>query len=467
MNESTASSTFQNRGVRPYRVEHRRNEADNYQTNLNSIYDRSIDKERRIKASQSTSIEEAPELALIKLIITEIENGRPGPLAKYLDQLPLNDIDLQASDDLLVMLLMEAWTYGQAIIVPTILDAWRKVYPKEERMPFYIYLTMLPKLTTEALNFIYVKGLSSRGVTYFGIMTDLINNHNFETIMACKRLTDAYGSMGYTMLKNLYDIAMEERNAPASNYLASKIVSIAPYQDIPPWVLDFRTYSAGVITADEELPTYEETEFLPSDIEIELPSDNILIEMYDSGEVEHNMSRSEFISAIEKMNTANKMNTFRPILQRMVYRYRQNDTNLFRLYGPTILSTYPTLNELRYGGLRMFLSIEHPEQDLEQLVEKEDWFTGSCDFCLLQIRRRWHAVRRPIATGGWYGCYCSWTCIRKSMAEPNRFDAIPDDDILTRLMVDEMETQISTIGIQDRRNNGNIVSLTGYEDIEL
>lgn len=39
-----------------------------------------------------------------------------------------------------------------------------------------------------------------------------------------------------------------------------------------------------------------------------------------------------------------------------------------------------------------------------------NWFTGICETCGIKIPEFYYAIRAPVRTGGWAGCYCSLKC---------------------------------------------------------
>ena len=42
------------------------------------------------------------------------------------------------------------------------------------------------------------------------------------------------------------------------------------------------------------------------------------------------------------------------------------------------------------------------------------WFNGKCNFCECEIPNKKIALRIPLEGGGWYGCFCSISCIQDS-----------------------------------------------------
>ncbi len=110
----------------------------------------------------------------------------------------------------------------------------------------------------------------------------------------------------------------------------------------------------------------------------------------------------------------------------------QDNVNLFRVLGPVNPSADIDYSELTidlkdddgnltgetepdedkiFGGARMFLDLTS-EYDEEQDEHLSEWFFGSCIQCHSRIKYKHYAVRQPIITGGWFGCYCSWDCVR-------------------------------------------------------
>lgn len=102
------------------------------------------------------------------------------------------------------------------------------------------------------------------------------------------------------------------------------------------------------------------------------------------------------------------------------------DDELFKRFGPSNTSLDEDLTDNHictiYGGHRMFLCNEFEDVYVDDEIVDNDnvnydkitskWFTGSCDTCFKPIRHSHYAVRVPIVSGGWIGCYCSWKCVK-------------------------------------------------------
>jgi len=150
-----------------------------------------------------------------------------------------------------------------------------------------------------------------------------------------------------------------------------------------------------------------------------------------------------------------------PILQDQALANLQSDIKLYRLLGPANPFMDADTEELEYGGERMFLSVKYEQADDDDR-QVLDWFTGSCLVCSRQIRKRYHAVRRPIVSGGWSECFCTWQCVRIRLTQLAELYSLPEEVseasenyTLAKSMVDYYEQQILQIGIQDRIIIGN------------
>lgn len=142
----------------------------------------------------------------------------------------------------------------------------------------------------------------------------------------------------------------------------------------------------------------------------------------------------------------------------------QDNRDIFRVYGPVNLFSDTDFSDLRnengdldiniiFGGARMFTDMTL-EYNYEDDLPMDDWFLGYCLQCSTRIRAYHHAVREPHITGGWRGCYCSWTCVRRFIEmdtehDPDLYNLYVAKIALTR----EYESQINEIGIQDRDYN--------------
>lgn len=91
----------------------------------------------------------------------------------------------------------------------------------------------------------------------------------------------------------------------------------------------------------------------------------------------------------------------------------------FGMINPGRNFRFPMLEDVgsirKYGGSRMLLDVENEVSEDNLLFgedsTQEEWFTGSCLQSDIQIAHPHYAVRRPLASGGWVGCYSEWSYV--------------------------------------------------------
>ena len=133
--------------------------------------------------------------------------------------------------------------------------------------------------------------------------------------------------------------------------------------------------------------------------------------------------------------------------------YLSEDRKLFSYFGPTNMIVGVDLGEdhecCKFGGCRMLLcrcferyDDNQDDQDVPDISDEVEWFTGSCDQCGNIIEHKWYAVRLPLVHGGWSGCYCKWDCVR-----------MQSDNVVLDNLVSINKANVEQIGIQDRSLN--------------
>lgn len=139
-------------------------------------------------------------------------------------------------------------------------------------------------------------------------------------------------------------------------------------------------------------------------------------------------------SDVEKATTPEEQSKILEYIEKELIKLRQNVV-LARLYGPCnpsviIFDAYEHLEDYIHGGPRMMTDIQF-EVDEYTGEGLPHWFTGSCDHCRKKILKMVHAVREPVFTGGWKGCYCSWDCVIDMVLLP-----VADKDDEERLKIE-------------------------------
>lgn len=96
------------------------------------------------------------------------------------------------------------------------------------------------------------------------------------------------------------------------------------------------------------------------------------------------------------------------------------------------------------GPCRMLLcECREYDPDLDQEYDGDmTWFKGKCDGCHLKIRDLSHALRFPVAGGGWKGCFCCFKCLEEKSPYPIKAEE--------RISLNMMKQYIDRIGVMDR-----------------
>jgi hypothetical protein len=115
------------------------------------------------------------------------------------------------------------------------------------------------------------------------------------------------------------------------------------------------------------------------------------------------------------------------LLPILAEEYLNQDTSIaaIRFYGPA--NPFFINNDLHEEeDSRMFTCNIGDHEPFDGLEDERflnrnplGWFTGSCLSCMKRIEFFNYAVRMPMDGGGWKGCYCSFTCVRKDLPRPD------------------------------------------------
>ena len=104
-------------------------------------------------------------------------------------------------------------------------------------------------------------------------------------------------------------------------------------------------------------------------------------------------------------------------------------------FGP--LNAYEGRVCFQSRGCRMFTCLCREEEHSD---DPFSWFEAVCCECGVKISKYWHALRYPMAEGGWFGCYHTWDCMPRFY----------DDLELAR--IEQARATIEAVGIFDRED---------------
>ena len=85
--------------------------------------------------------------------------------------------------------------------------------------------------------------------------------------------------------------------------------------------------------------------------------------------------------------------------------------------------------------------IDYEDTSYNEAVNPFGWFNNICEECGIGIEKMRYALRFPVKDGGWTGCFCSFTCMKKSNIRP-----IEKDD---QFRIQEIKSFIEKIGVFD------------------
>ncbi len=422
----------------------------------------------------------APEdetIVIINEALNSIANRDKQEFGVWLQYIPLENLDRDDTNYLLNRFLVQIVQYNYPEALDVIFDAWQKVYPLEEqgKLSFNTLLFTIDLIEPETLAYVV---LNVDNMTFLNTIDELIPPADIHQVgMVCQKAFDAFYTWkeltedDYKMFKTLQTEAYTQQNTDVYNFLTDKLREISPYAEIPSWAKDFRDKIEGIpVTADTDvnsLPTEVELDIKLETPDVALPPNKELAAMLLEGLKDQvgiemaDKAQEQLVQRLAMAPLAEKLEIIQPIKEIAIGKELEDDIWLYRLYGPPNTQFYPTTEETRVGGARMFSSVLF-DNDFDSGITS-DWFVGFCLQCNLRIRRRWHAMRIPVPGGGWRGCYCSWKCARGSLLEPDAFDEAINPDVMTPALIDSVEQQIISFGIQDRRDNGD--DILDMEDV--
>lgn len=285
-------------------------------------------------------------------------------------------------------------------------------------------------LTINNLKFI-VKSLEYSSFTF--LIYELIElNQTEEEVLAAKKAYEVFGHQSPETLKSLIQVAQEKKNVFMENFLWSLFENVSPFAEFPSWVKDFGMREPPEIQLGHG---YKNT--LKSEEPI-IDEDDIINKLKELGiQFENEQQAKKYIK--ERLEYGYKEDDiFDVVFNKKLLQELYYDERLFRWFGPD--------NPSEVESLRMFDSYVYDyDDDTDQVKE---WFSGFCNNCHFRIRRKVHSLRIPMPTGGWLGCYCSFKCLREGL---KNFEYESKEMLqIVHVMVNILEDEIMTIGIQDR-----------------
>lgn len=394
----------------------------------------------------------------VKVFRDVISQDNDTLLREFIDKSNINfmirNLDYDEADDLFLLILPTVIETNNNEITKILTELWNSSF--YENRSYLSYLFEVPKITDEQLTYL----ISANDAIVDEIMDQLIEGDDtdltYYSITRCLRLFNV------TDLSNIDEFkktAVNFQNFKAEEAINDYSIKLRPFISKPSHVrnvLDLEPLPTDLelnLTLPPIDPDYKQID-LPSDEEIvDLKMSNMVYEGLTYKEEDESFIRQELLRAIDKMSYDEKRSYYLPIMFNLEQRSKKWDDGIFITLGAVnpILGEDYSNTEIpcgKYGGCRMLTCTHFVRSDDVDLDDNEEmnldptsWFTGSCQICSNRIPYWWWSVRLPIRFGGWFGCYCSWDCVR--------LDPRITDTIMSNLIT-FYKNSTDLKGIQDR-----------------
>jgi len=388
------------------------------------------------------------ETGLITLAINFIKNDDIKRLDKALKVMPLEKLKDQ-HQFLLSNFLAVSAGYNRPKAGKLILERWKVIYPEQDKISILPRIFLMRNINLPTLSWLIE---IHDDVTFVEIMDELTEWDNSPNIVtACSRADEIFGLQPHSTYEVVRDHAVDFGNYLVEDYMKEKMVETAPYAPKPEWV---KNWTKDKLLTESELAQKADQESKKEIKGIERITDDEAVDLLTKGLGEFGISIGGIDQAkfaireqLQQATPEQRRELLKPVIRNREEKELESDVLLFRTFGPAhpIIDQDLTLDtpSAKYGGCRMFLC-DLFDYDFE-FDYLEDWFTGSCQECLLKIKYRWYAVRRPRNLGGWENVYCNFQCMRESLLSDGLEPAL-----LQRKLIERFEKRIKKIGIQDR-----------------
>lgn len=407
---------------------------------------------------------------IISYLQSVIGEGNTSELEETLTLIDFENMEFAEAVQLIILLLKNAQIVNSVETANLIYKYNEKFYPSNTPIQFMTILFLEPRCDVELLGFLV--NVVKIDFNFIDIVYELIqinpidpDNYNSSQLrLAFNRCYNVFSHPSVDTLEKLYAVA-KNVNDDLADEIAFKIRQVGKYAEIPEWMIGTSTdmsilsalpkESAVVIPDRKRYPGLEA--LAPSKDLIESMMEHIDDELVINSDCDQPLDNEDIknilLANYNALSLPQKYDLAKEFVEIRDAAAMSDDVTLFITLGPSCPFVGATLEELDYGGARMFTfnQFEYDEdvddfdidEDLHPSIQK-DWFKGYCMQCNLRIRRRWHSVRKPQKYGGWFGCFCSWDCTKNNIIDFNAADPV----LLN--LCDIYETEMYNYGILDR-----------------
>lgn len=372
-------------------------------------------------------------------------------MEKYISVLNLGDLDKTYLDKLFVMWGATCQEYDSnkcaRMLLSCFNDATQSYYT--ETIPYEVYMFTLRSLPDLVLSY-FASVLDDTSPIFIleqlSSATSLEREDVLNGIHRCIGLFSSHKQFKMEDVNTLRQRAYENNHTEIADALGLLWSSLSPPAPRPLWIVVPPTLSTEETLINERAEPIVQKRSASANKTQRLTLDDavdIALSGIDLNSPERRISKDILRSLFQTMTEEERYATLRPCYENASNLFLHDDAELQRILGPAnpLAGADLTLDEdcSKYGGCRMLLCTcfeENPDVEDERV---DDWFTGMCDACERTITKRWYAVRMPLDSGGWQGCFCSVSCMRLKSAT-----------LLNTIFIKNLESQLEDIGIYDR-----------------
>ena len=383
-------------------------------------------------------------------------------LKMYLDQFEIEKTwEQEQFRTACIQMLEVARSVNNMIGAKMIIRKYESKNERQELVPLLTDLYLWDESTVEILRFMAKTYPDEK---FFWHVVNLINVGDVQEILqACVRLDAVFPKQSADVYRGLAKAAEENRRVLLSKWLHAKESDTEEPAAVPEWVRPFNfdpkdlPSTLSLVIPNPPDPNYKLPDAATAATMI-LAYNRLYSIEPSNYDVAHTTLKNTYEIATEDQKKKMMANIFK-------YRYMQeleDNENYFRLLGPAhAMASFNSANInhpcLKYGGCRMFICQHHVEfEDSDEVGFPDDWFIGKCMYrkCQKIIESRVHAIREPVRSGGWFGCFCSAEHLTAFMDEENGGYQVDPNQLVE---VQEIVEDLKRIGIQDRIEAGPIV----------
>lgn len=378
----------------------------------------------------------------VDLIAETIDKNNMEELRLFLQVSPLNTTDQQSNEQFLKYFLEMCEFRGSMEACNIVIEAWENSNPSEHQMPIRTSI-----FTIQGINPL-TAAFTARADQKNGFISHMMRLVYYPSIpstaRACDLLTRVYGEQVPSVYQGILDEIEESRNEDGEandtvrEYVTELLKLVNEYAPVPRWIIS----PGEILPSNDELmdslPKPPESVVI-DDVSVDEAIDITTsffaslpgVTIQDPFDVRETL-RERYSKIGDKNKRIDLINTIR-----LKDEYNlHNDPDIMRVLGPSNpetgdvdLDSNSNAPCARFGGCRMLLCVhfenvgddgEVRDEELEITGDYDmlEWFTGSCDVCNRRIRSKHHAVRMPMTSGGWDGCYCSWEHVKQDIIDP-------------------------------------------------